>query len=146
MAGHAPPSHPILIPPTGVTPRQSSDILAFKDPLLRNAIRFIRDHAHEPIQVQDILSHAPLSRRMLEIRFREELGRSPASEIRRVRLDRAKRLLMETDLTLPRVAEACGFAEPSSLARTFRKVFGMSPTSYRHQYRIYNVPHSKPRK
>jgi len=138
MAGQAAPLNPILIPPTGVTPRQSSDILTVADPSIRTAIRFIRNHAHEPIQVHDILDHVPLSRRMLEIRFREVLGRSPAAEIRRVRLDRAKRLLVETDLAIPFLADACGFAEPGSLARAFRKVTGMSPTGYRHLYR----PHS----
>jgi len=81
------------------------------------------------------LQQVPLSRRMLEIRFREVLGRSPAAEIRRVRLERARRLLIETRLPIPRIAVACGFVEPGSLARAFRKEFGVSPSKLRDQHR-----------
>jgi len=136
MAGESPPQSPILLRATGVTARQSTDVVAINDELVSDAIRFIREHAHEPIGVQDVLTQVPLSRRMLEMRFRDVLDRSPSAEIRRVRLERAKHLLLETDLPVPRVAFASGFAESGTLARAFRKAFGESPSSYRSRHQL----------
>lgn len=62
-----------------------------------------------------------MSRRALEIRFRETLGRNILSEIPRIRLQRAKRLLLETDLSLPLLAESAGFGTPSYLVQIFRQ-------------------------
>ena len=59
----------IQVPPLRVVPRRSSEILAISDPALVKAVGFIRDHAHEPIQVPDVARHAGLSRRVLERRF-----------------------------------------------------------------------------
>ena len=61
----------------------------------------------------DVVADRLLSRRALEIRFRKALGRSPHQEIQRVRLERARRLLRETDLAIPRVAEAAGYGDPA---------------------------------
>ncbi len=137
MAGEAPPENPILLRATGVTGRQSTDVIAINDELVRDAILFIREHAHDPISVKDVLSKVPLSRRMLEMRFRDVLGRSPSAEIHRVRFERVKHLLIETDLPIPRVASATGFAESSSLSRAFRKAFGESPSSYRNRHQLH---------
>jgi LacI family transcriptional regulator len=73
----------------------------------------------------------PLSRRALEICFRETLGRSPAAEIRRVRLERARRLLAEQDLPLSEVAVRSGFDSVEVLTRTFRRTYQQTPTAYR---------------
>ena len=125
------PPTPIRVPPLGIVTRQSTDTLAIGDPLLVQAIGFIREHATEPIHVEDVLRAVPLSRRSLERAFQELLGRSPAQEIRRVRLERAKHLLSTTDLAIPRVARASGFGTGEYLAKTFRQATGMTPLKYR---------------
>ena len=76
-----------------------------------------------------------VSRRALEIRFRKTLGRTILSEIQRIRLERAKRLLLETDLPLPAVAESAGFGTPSYLVQVFRQNVGITPARYRVQVR-----------
>ena len=131
MKGQKPPKGPILLEPTGVVTRQSTDTLAVDDPDLAKAVAFIRNHASEPIQVKDVLREVPVSRRWLERRFHEFLGRGPAAEIRRVHLDRAKQLLAETDLSIPKVATACGFGSPERFAQVFKSEIGRSPLKYR---------------
>ena len=125
------PPTPIRVPPLGIVTRQSTDTLAINDPLLVQAIGFIRDHATEPIRVEDVLRVVPLSRRSLERAFQELLGRSPAQEIRRVRLERAKYLLATTDLPIPKVARASGFGTGEYLATLFRQVTAVTPLKYR---------------
>jgi len=125
------PSSPIRIPPSGIITRQSTDTLAIDNPELVQAIGFIREHASEAIKVDDVLQAVPMSRRSLERAFQETLGRSPAMEIRRVRLERAKTLLATTDLPVPKVARASGFGTGEYLATLFRQATGMTPLKYR---------------
>lgn len=125
----------ILFPPTGVVTRRSTETLALDNPELAQAVAFIREHAAEPIQVDDVLQVVAISRRQLERHFQEFLGRSPAEEIRRVRLERAKELLAQTDLPIPKVAAACGFGTGEYLATIFKQSTGLTPLKYRSQIR-----------
>jgi LacI family transcriptional regulator len=131
MTGKRPLAEPILIEPTGVTARRSTDTLAIDNPALAQAVAFIRTHAAEPIRVSDVVRRVPFSRRQLEQEFQRTLNRSPAQEIRRVHLERARRLLGETDLSIPAVAAASGFGSPEHFARTFKAHCGHSPLKYR---------------
>ena len=83
--------------PPRVISRHSTDILAIDDETVVRALRFIQTHAFQDIVVKDILREVPVSRRSLEIQFRHYLGRSPAEEIRRVRLEKGRDLLARTD-------------------------------------------------
>jgi LacI family transcriptional regulator len=125
----------VLIPPSGIAARRSSDTLAIDDAALAKAIRFVRTNATRPIQVTDVSAQAGLSRRALERRFEAALGRSPASEIRRTRLERARSLLETTDMPIPEVAEKSGFGSPEYLAAIFHKTFGLTPLKYRRSAR-----------
>ncbi|HIL69779.1 MAG TPA: helix-turn-helix domain-containing protein, partial [Verrucomicrobia bacterium] len=130
------PSHsPKLIAPLGVIARQSTDTLAIREKPLADAVRFIRDHANQPIQVQDILDQVPLSRSVLERLFVRVLQRTPAEEIRRVHFERAKHLLEQTDIPEPEVAEASGFGSPEYMVYIFTRQLGVSPIQYRKKVR-----------
>jgi LacI family transcriptional regulator len=135
MAGETPPAEPILLPAARVITRQSTDTVAVSDDLLASAIRFIKQNSHRHIQVRDILREVPISRRALEKGFRKSLGRSPAEEIRRVRIDHAVQLLCDTSWAMPRVAAACGFDRPELLTRAFRRELKTTPSSFRKQHR-----------
>ncbi|MBI5686275.1 MAG: DNA-binding transcriptional regulator [Verrucomicrobia bacterium] len=135
LKGARPPAERILIEPTRVVVRQSTDTLAINDRHIAQAIGFIRNHAAEPIQVSDILRVAAMSRSSLERRFQQTLGRSPAEEIRRVRLERAKQLLADTDMPVPDVADASGFQSREYLAYAFKRVTKMTPREYRARVR-----------
>ena len=136
ISGHKMPSARLRIPPVGLVARQSSDLLAVGDPDLAAALRYIRNHANEPIRVSDVLREVPVSRRYLERRFQQLLGRSPFDEIRRIHIDRAKHLLASTELPLSLVAERAGFSEPKQLSNVFHQEVGMTPSDYRAQFRI----------
>src|SRR5262245_33800370 len=131
IGGQAPPKQPMLIPPHGVVSRQSTDVLSIDDPTVVRALRYIHTHAHHGIVVNDVLREVPISRRSLEIQFRSYLGRSPAEEIRRIRLDRGRQLLGRRGLSITEIALACGFSNATRFGVAFRKCFGTTPRSFR---------------
>ena len=133
MNGQRVPKKATYIRPLGVVSRQSTDLLAIDDEDAAAAIRFIRNYATEGIGVSDILREVPVSRRSLEQKFDKHLGRSPAEEIRRVRLDKARDLLLRSELSIKQVALASGFQTSSRLGVAFRKRFGLTPFVFRKQ-------------
>lgn len=136
MAGQTAPEQPLCIEPSGVITRRSTEVLAVEDRHIAASVRFIREHACEGIDVSDILRVIPLSRSTLERRFVKALGRSPKEEILRVRLNRAKQLLAETDFTLPLIAEKVGFEHPEYLNVIFKKKNGQTPGLFRAESHI----------
>ncbi|HVW02320.1 MAG TPA: DNA-binding transcriptional regulator [Planctomycetaceae bacterium] len=120
-----------LIEPLGIITRQSTDVLAIDDRQVASAVRFIREHACEGIGVDDVLRHVPLSRSVLERRFRKYLKRSPQIEIRSVQMKRVKQLLAETDLPLERIASLAGFEHPEYMSVVFKRETGQTPGQYR---------------
>ena len=131
MAGTEPPAEPFLLPPRGVVPRESTDVLATDDRELAAAIRFIRDHACDGLRVKELVRKTGLSRRALERRMEKLLGRSPKEEITRVQIERAKRLLTETDLSAAAIAEKCGYSQPKYFSQVFHAKVGLPPGAYR---------------
>ncbi len=135
LSGKKPPKRPILLPPAAVVSRQSTDIIAIDDYRVAEAIRFIRENAHKGIHVESMVAETSLPRRTLERRFQKVLKRSPFEEIKRVRLDRVKMLLMQTDKTLEAIAPECGFSGITRMSPAFKKATGMSPGAWRKQFR-----------
>ncbi|HEY1108186.1 MAG TPA: DNA-binding transcriptional regulator [Opitutaceae bacterium] len=133
MAGRKVPATAHLIPPLGVAPRQSTDVLAVDDRDVARAVQFIREHACEGINVGDLLRTVPLSRRVLEQRFQKLLGRTPREEILQVRLARVRQLLGETDLPLYLIAERTGFEHVEYLSVVFKRETGQTPSDFRQE-------------
>lgn len=133
LHGKKPPVKPRLIAPDRIIVRQSTDTLAIDDEDIARAIAFIRMNASSPIQVSDVLRALHVSRRSLDRRFQQVLGRTPADEIRRVHLERAKHLLADTDMPVPNVAAASGYGSREYLARAFKQQTGLSPSQYRNR-------------
>lgn len=131
MAGEPVKAEATLLPPLGVVPRASSDALAIDDADVSAAVRFIREHACDGIDVNDVVGRVPLSRRVLESRFKRLVGRSPHEEIDRVQMNRAQELLRGTDLSLVQIAEKVGFPHAEYLSVVFKKRVGMTPREYR---------------
>ncbi len=135
MTGCIRESRRILVKPTRVVARRSTDVHATEDRDLTRAVRFIQDNVVHPIGVNDVVQYVGCSRRALELRFRGILGRSVNGEIQQIRLERAKHLLTETELSVARVAEALGFGSSNYMIRLFRSHVGLSPGEYRNQLR-----------
>ena len=126
------------IDPLRIVTRQSTDIMAIEDPLIASAVRQIRQRACQGLTIAEILQEIPLSRSVLERRFRKFLGHSPQAEIRQVKIKRVKQLLTESDLTLERIANLTGFEHPEYLNVLFRREVGETPGRYRNQFRQDN--------
>ena len=131
MAGARRPSKPLLLTPRGVVARVSTDVLATEDHELAAAIRCIREHACNGLRVKELARKTDLPRRSLERRMEKLLGRSPKEEITRVQIERAKRLLTETDLSAAAIAEKCGYSQPKYFSQVFHAKVGSSPGAYR---------------
>lgn len=126
-------SEAILLEPLGIESRQSTDVSAVTSPDVATAIRFIRNHAWDGIDVSDVLREVPLSRRRLEYQFQEATGITPHELIVRVRMERVQKLLINTDLTLDEIAHRCGFEHPEYMSVVFKKRFNMTPAKFRRQ-------------
>jgi LacI family transcriptional regulator len=138
MCGKKGPKKPVRIPPVGVVTRQSTDTLAINDRAVVKAVSFIRENLSQPLHVAEIARYAGASRRVLERRFQDYLERSPAEEIRRARLHKAKELLLNTDMLVPEISEAAGFGSPEYMAYVFRQECNLTPVEYRR--RVTNRP------
>lgn len=131
MRGEKMPPRQIMIEPTHVVARQSTEIAGTDDAGVAAALRFIRHEASRPLGVPDVAAHVGLSRRSLELRFRRALGHTVLTEIRRAQLERVRAFLIETDLTIGQIAAQCGFANGNYLGKIFRKEYGETPQRFR---------------
>ncbi len=135
MDGGEAPQQNTLVEPRGIAMRLSTDVLATDDQAVVKAISFIRERACERIQVMDVLRHANMSRASLEPRFKNALGRTVYQEIQRVRIERVKQLLADTDLPLKQVARRAGFLYTEYMMRVFRRATGQTAKQYREDHR-----------
>lgn len=132
-----------VLPPIGVVTRRSTDIVALDDAHVASALRYIREHACDPCDINDVLSTLPVSRRWLEIAFKKHLGRPPHAELTRVRLERACHLLQATSLPVDAIARQVGYPHPQNFVKTFRQQMNITPAAYRHRQASSAFP--KPR-
>jgi LacI family transcriptional regulator len=135
MAGRKPPTEPIRIPAAGVIVRKSSDILTIKHQGVARSLRFIWEHAHEPICIKDLVGVAAMSRRGLHKAFLEHLGRTPGQELQRVRIERAKKLLTKTNQKVETIAHDSGYQSINSFCVAFKRATGMSAKKFRDKMR-----------
>ena len=134
MAGHKTPPQPVLFAPSRIIVRHSTSTLAIDDPLVREALEMIRQRAPHGIYVSDLVRQLSIARRTLEQRFVKLIGRTPAAEIRRVRIEEAKRLLIESDKSIADVGKSAGFSQQDLFSRTFRHSVGIPPSEYRRRH------------
>jgi LacI family transcriptional regulator len=131
IEGRPPREREWLVAPLGVVTRQSTDVLAIEDTLVAAAVKFIRENACKGVTVDDVLKKVPLSRSVLERRFRKFLSRSPQEEIRLVQIKRVKQLLAESDLALEQIAELAGYRHAEYMSVVFKRETGQTPGQYR---------------
>lgn len=98
---------------------------------LRKAIAYIDDRLDQSLSVSDVASQLNMSQFHFTRMFRQAMGVPPHKFCVLRRVERAKELLGTEGLTVAEVAERTGFGSATQLSRTFRKVLGVSPTSYR---------------
>ncbi len=136
MAGEPLEEQHVLISPKRIVFRNSTDMTRSDYPEVARALRFIRSHADEFIDVTNVLDVVPVSRRWLETKFKEEVGHGIYQEILRIHIERAKELLAATDWPVSRIARESGFANTERIEFAFQKKQGLSTAEYRRQQGI----------
>ena len=111
--------------------RGSSAPIAPVASLVEHALAQVAQHALGGISASDVARHLGVSRRLLDMRFRQLGLPSVAEELTSRRLEKVKRLLAETHLPLDRIAALSGFPNPDSMRNLFRRRFGLSMRAFR---------------
>jgi len=121
----------VVVRPSYVVSRLSTDILAVEDSLVSKALQLIRENATDNLQTSEIAKTLGVSRQFLYSRFKEILKHSVHDEIKNVRAERIALLLRETELTVESIALRMGYGSSNHLSRYFKQVKGMTPWEYR---------------
>jgi LacI family transcriptional regulator len=121
----------IIIKPTHVETRHSTNVLAVDDPEVATALRFIREHVKELIQVDDVANATCLSRRTLERRFLKIMGRSVQEEINRFCIEEISKMLIQTRMSQVQISQAMGYHSVDNMRRFFHRHLEMTPLHYR---------------
>ena len=138
LCGVAKADATVGLPPVEIVERASTRLGpgTISDPDVRAAAHFIRDHAGQDIHIGGLVNKLLVSRRSLELKFKREIGHTIQEEIRRARVDKAKKLLTETDLPLKSVASQAGFSNVKTLSMAFRRHVGMTARKHRTMFRL----------
>jgi LacI family transcriptional regulator len=131
MRGARPRQRRIVINPVGVVTRRSTDMLAVGDEVAARALDFIRAHACRGIKVGDVVNAVMVSRSGLEVHFRQALGHSVHTAIRKARVEQVARLLCETGLSLKQIAGCTGFRSVQHMTAVFTRIYGRPPGEHR---------------
>jgi LacI family transcriptional regulator len=129
--GHVRGPKKVSVEAIRVVTRRSTEIVAVEDSDVAAALQFIRREKGRSVSVADVAGEVAVSRRHLERRFRDTIGRTILQEIQLVRLEQAKRLLLETTHPIAVVAEMSGFGSCSYFNQFFHERMGMTPRSFR---------------
>lgn len=123
----------IQLQPAGIVARHSTDFFAVEDEIVSNALRFIATHLDKKLDVNMVAEALTVSRRTLDSRFHSKLGKTVASEIQRLRIERVKRELVGSKTSIYKIAPLAGFPSTRTLNDQFQRIVGMSPREYRKQ-------------
>jgi LacI family transcriptional regulator len=127
--GQAPRTTALHPPP--VVARGSTRAVFTANEQMQQVHDYIAEHACRGMTAEDLLRVVPVSMPTLDKRFMALFGRTPAAEIRRVKLEKARFYLRETSLSVTRVANLCGFDQHVNFDNFFKRNTSLTPTDYR---------------
>ena len=93
------------------------------------AFRIMENHVEDRLNTTEIAGELGITVRQLQRLFNRFIGKSPARVYAEIRLDKARNLLLQTDMSVTEVSVACGFGSTSNFSRSYRDYFGHSPKS-----------------
>ena len=140
LTGRCLPKLPIVVQPSGIVARQSTDNIAIDNPILAHALRMIRHDDAQHLRVADLVRELCVSKGTLNTLFRKHLNCSPLEEILRVRMERAKELLCNTIMPIGKISVLIGYETPEYFSRAFTREVGLSPQKYRFTFQRKNLP------
>jgi len=122
----------VMVWPTHIVTRQSTDIYANNNPHIAEVLKYIHENISQKISVDDLVSLVPLSRRLLETRFKRSMGTSIYDYIIQVRIEKMTQLLSE-GMSVSEAAVELGFSDIKNVSRSFKQLKGITPSEYRQQ-------------
>ena len=125
----------IVVNPLIIERRKSTEKYAVSDKNIRTILNYIEKNYANHLSVEELVKQVPLSRRVLEKKFKEETGESLYQYIQNYRIDQFTRLLITTDYSLFEAALQSGFENYKNVSRVFRKYKSLSPAEYRKRYK-----------
>lgn len=117
--------------PARIVERVSTQMNITSDRTVIRSMELIRLNVGRPFGVAELARHVNVSRRTLELRFKKNLGKSVHDVIIETKLDKAKKLLCESNLSIAEIAHSCGFSNENYFATAFKRQYKLSPTSFR---------------
>ncbi len=120
----------VVVKVTHVTTRGSTDIYANDNKYIAKILKYIHGRLSEKISIEDIVGQVPMSRRLLEVKFKAEMDISMYDYVTKARIDKMVELL-RTNMTIADIALDLGCADTKNISRTFKKQMGMTPSKYR---------------
>lgn len=121
----------IILLPTKIINRISTAAYATDDSEIQKAVMFIHQNGRKKLSVDDVVEQVALSRRLLEIRFKEVTGQSIYQYIFALRLKTFAEMLLETNEQVINIALSIGESDAKSISKKFKAVYGCSPNEYR---------------
>jgi len=132
MRGEPSPAEPVLIDPSEVMARASTDVLHADDVVVRRAVQFLQQNYTKSFTMDAVAEAAHVSRRLLEMRFRAERKTSPAMFLTHLRLQKAKAMFAVRDCKpTEEIARICGFGTGKNLRAAFERLHKSSPNQFR---------------
>ncbi|MBT0587823.1 XylR family transcriptional regulator [Alteromonas oceanisediminis] len=125
----------LLIAPTGVVQRQSTDFKSLNDPLVIQAMHYIRQRASHGIKVEQVAQHLAVSRSQLETRFKQEVGMSVHQQLHLCKREEACRLLKDTDFSLDDIAKRSGYPSQQYMHAVLKEHYGKTVSQLRLQFK-----------
>ncbi len=119
------------VPAPSSEPLRGAEHVVPSRKLMQDVARYVHRHVAESLQIEDVARAMGLSESHLRARFRTLAGIGLGAYIRRLRLHRARTLMLASDLRLKEIAERCGYESIYAFSRTFHQEMGMSPSAYR---------------
>ena len=114
-----------------LTKAVSTEARAYTHPLSHHAMTYVRSHLSEPLDGDLVAEACGVSRKTLCTRFKQETGETFASYVRRLRVERARRLLDTTDYEISQIAYQTGFSSQSHFQNVFKHLTGETPREWR---------------
>lgn len=126
----------VMVYPTRVITRQSTDIYATGDKYIAVVLKYIHQHSDKKLNIEEITRLVPLSRRLLEDRFKQATGYPIYTYIMNLRMNKFSQELLETNRPIIEIAAELGFSDYKNIARQFKQIKGCTPSEYRMKYSL----------
>ena len=129
----------VIIKATSIINRASTNSFATDDMYINEALEFIHSNLDKALNVTDLVNKLPLSRRLLEMRFKKVTGRSDYNYIIYNRIEEVARKIHETDKPINEIATEMEFYNYSNLVQQFKQIKGCTPTEFRKRNKAYDL-------